>query len=422
MAEKEEADKKMVEMVKAVNENPAYKILTREEYDLLIAAKDEKGPGKPKLADLVNKISTPAPRPGTPDVKPKAPKFQTPGFSPVPRLNLDTSHNITNIVSGPYIPKLPVFSGSEEPQKGETSYEVWNFEVKCLQKSSTLSEPLLLQSIRNSLRGTPRSILVSLGENASVSDVLDKLNGFYGTVSSSETLLQSFFSDSRKDNESIVAYGSRLEQTITKAIASGHIDEVAKDAMLRSKFWSGLKTQSLKNSTRHLYDTIKDFHTLLREIRKVDQEDSSSKSSKKQAAQQQHTSQVTGASASEGSPSDALLKKMSEMMGQMQKLLDQQSSQNSDSNQSFSGYGHNQQYFRSGGRSYRNRGHRGGYGRGYNNYQNQSGNQNQQNSQSDNSQGGFRGGGSRRGYRGGTNGRGAHRGGNAGNSKNPLNS
>ena len=36
------------------------------------------------------------------------------------------------MVSGPYFPKLPIFSGSEEPQKGETSYEVWNFEVKCL--------------------------------------------------------------------------------------------------------------------------------------------------------------------------------------------------------------------------------------------------------------------------------------------------
>ena len=99
-----------------------------------------------------------------------------------------------------------------------------------------MSEPLLLQSIRNSLRDTPRSILVSLGESASVSEVLDKFNGFYGTVSSSETLLQSFFSDSFTDNESIVAYGQRLEQTIIKAIASGHIDEFAKDTMLRSKF------------------------------------------------------------------------------------------------------------------------------------------------------------------------------------------
>ena len=78
MAEKEEVDKKMGEMVKAVNENPAYKVLTREEYDLLIAAKDEKGPGKPKLADLVSRISTPAPRPGTPEMRipPPPPNFR----------------------------------------------------------------------------------------------------------------------------------------------------------------------------------------------------------------------------------------------------------------------------------------------------------------------------------------------------------
>ena len=47
--------------------------------------------------------------------------------------------------------------------------------------------------------------------------------------------------------------------------------------MLRSKFWTGLKSQSLKNSTRHLYDTIKDFQSLLREIQKVDQEENSLK-------------------------------------------------------------------------------------------------------------------------------------------------
>ena len=412
-----EADKKMEEMVKAVNENPSYKVLTKEEYDLLVAAKDKKGPNK-SLADIVSKItSTPAPPPSTPDVKPKT-TFMSPGLSPVSG-HFDGSHLSMN--SGPYLPKLPVFSGSEEPQKGETSFEVWHFEVKCLQKTSTLSEPLLLQSIRNSLRGTPRSILVSLGESASVSDVLDKLNGFYGTVSSSETLLQSFFSDAQKDNESIVSYGSRLEQTITKAVVSGHIDIVAKDAMLRSKFWTGLKSQSLKNSTRHLYDSVKDFHSLLREIRKVDQEDSSSKLSKKQASQQQHTSQVAEASVTASTPTDLLLSKMTEMMGQMQKLLDQKSSQNSDSNQSSYTYGHDQSYHRGRGRGNKGRGYRGGYGRGYNYYHNQSGNENQSDGQSDSSQRGKWGGRNRRGNRGGSNGRGANRGGGAGNSNQPLN-
>ena len=119
--------------------------ITKEEYDLLVCAKkDEMVLGKPKLAGIVSNISTPAPCPGAPDVKLNSPRFQS-----RPRLNLDTSHNMISMISGPYVPKLPVhvFSGSEELQKGEASYEVWKFEMKCLQTSSALSEHLLLQAI-----------------------------------------------------------------------------------------------------------------------------------------------------------------------------------------------------------------------------------------------------------------------------------
>ena len=90
-------------------------------------------------------------------------------------------------------------------------------------------------------------------------------------------MIQSIYNDFQKDDESIVSFGSRLEQTLSRAVKYGHIDLVAKDAMLRSKYWTGFKSQVLKNSTRHLYDSIKDFSTLLREIRKVDSEESSSK-------------------------------------------------------------------------------------------------------------------------------------------------
>ena len=62
--------------------------------------------------------------------------------------------------------------------------------------------------------------------------------------------------------------------------------------MLRSKFWTELKSQSLKTSTQHLYDTIKDFQSRLREIRKVDQEENSLKTSKKQATHQQQSGQL----------------------------------------------------------------------------------------------------------------------------------
>lgn len=45
---------------------------------------------------------------------------------------------------------------------------------------------------------------------------------------------------------------SRLEQFILKAVRLDNIDENAKDAMLRSKFWPGLKSSQLKNATRHI--------------------------------------------------------------------------------------------------------------------------------------------------------------------------
>ena len=75
-----------------------------------------------------------------------------------------------------------------------------------------------------------------------------------------------------KDDESIVDYGSRIEQTLTRAFRTTQIELSLKDAMLRTKFWTGLSKQILKNSTRHLFDTVKDFQHLLCEMRKVEQE------------------------------------------------------------------------------------------------------------------------------------------------------
>ena len=41
----------------------------------------------------------------------------------------------------------------------------------------------------------------------------------------------------------MVSFASRTEQTLSRAVKSGHIDGIAKDAMLRSKFWTGLKSK-----------------------------------------------------------------------------------------------------------------------------------------------------------------------------------
>ena len=313
--------------------------------------------------------------------------------------------NATYIAPQFNISKLPFFSGSAEPQKGEVSYEVWSFEVKCLQNSNLLTEDLLKQHIRNSLKGSARSMLVPLGEGASVTAILNKLDGFYGNVSSSETLMQSFFTDYQKDNESIVDYGLRLEQVLSRAIRSGHFDDVGKDAMLRTKFWSGLKNQQLKNSTRHLFDSLKDFQSLLREIRKVEQvEISSARPAPKQKVVQQQATQSLGGSDKVGSQ---LLKQMNELMSRMsamEKRLDsqQQASASADSQAPFQATAQKDGGFRNYGRG---QDRRRGRGRGYQSYQSYNSGQNTYQEY------GRGRGNSRDSHRGGTSGRGANTGG-----------
>ena len=206
-----------------------------------------------------------------------------------------------------------------------------------------------------------------------------------------------------------------IERTLSRAVTLGHPDSIAKDAMLRSKFWTGLKSQTLKNSTRHLYDNIKDFKSLLREIRKVDMEESSINPPKKQSAQQ-----LSG-HVSTDDTNAKLLKQMEELMGRMKHMedrLEQQSKAISDSKKVSSNqesFTYNNSYNNRGrGREYGKGYYKGSYNRGY-----QSGNP-QDSFSNYNSQRGNRGGSSYGCNRGGTNGRGAHRGNGSSGDNNPL--
>ena len=84
--------------------------------------------------------------------------------------------------------------------------------------------------------------------------------------------MQIFYSASQKEGESVTAYGCRLENILQMAVQNDHISGNAKDDMLRSKFWAGLRSDKLKNQTRHKYDSIKSYDLLLKEIRAVDLE------------------------------------------------------------------------------------------------------------------------------------------------------
>ncbi len=99
-----------------------------------------------------------------------------------------------------------------------------------------------------------------------------------------------------------------------------------KDDMLRSKFWSGLRSDVLKSHTRHKYDSVKTLDVLLREIRAIDAElnMSHSKSStgstgKTKTVQHQPVQHPVPVSSEQGAI-DKLSQQMSQMMERMKAL------------------------------------------------------------------------------------------------------
>jgi hypothetical protein len=87
-------------------------------------------------------------------------------------------------------PLLPNFSG--EP-KSETSFDVWKFEVKCLLREHLYPYLIIVQCMRNSLKDQERNTLLTLPESATPLHIIDRLEGIYGNVYSSDTLLLSFY-------------------------------------------------------------------------------------------------------------------------------------------------------------------------------------------------------------------------------------
>ncbi|CAG2232586.1 unnamed protein product [Mytilus edulis] len=142
-----------------------------------------------------------------------------------------------------------------------------NTTVSC--SNSSYAKPKI-PCIRGSLKGKARGLLLSLPDGATPTQIIEKLDGIYGNVFSSEALLQKFYMETQKQGQSVADYGMRLEDIAQKAVEKGQISSQAKNDMLRSKLWSGLRDPLLKNASRYKYDTVEKFDQLLKEIRSIE--------------------------------------------------------------------------------------------------------------------------------------------------------
>lgn len=169
-------------------------------------------------------------------------------------------------------PKFTVFSGEDPKSKTEASYEEWKYEVTCVQKDDMYTKEAIGQAIRRSLRGQAKRVLLPLGTEASNEEILNRLEGVFGNVATGESVLQEFYTAAQKQDETVTAWGLRLEEMLQKAVMKGHIRKEETDSMLRNKFWKYLRNERLKNATRTKFETLKNFEDLRKAVRAEEHE------------------------------------------------------------------------------------------------------------------------------------------------------
>lgn len=166
-------------------------------------------------------------------------------------------------------PRLSVFTGEKPVGKGDTNYEMWRYEVKCLLSEKIHSVESIFQAVRRSLRGEAGMIAMRLGPAANLEELLQKLHSVYGIVERRQSLLAKFYSARQRENEDVSAWSCRLENILVQAIQEGETDFERSNEMLREMFWIGLQ-QHLKDISGHKFDTIDDFDSLRVAIRQLE--------------------------------------------------------------------------------------------------------------------------------------------------------
>ena len=164
-------------------------------------------------------------------------------------------------------PKIIFFSGD---QGKDASYQQWRNEVVCLMNEGHPT-PNILQGIRRSLKGTAADALLNTGEDTTPQKIVKKFDVIFGDALSSEALLEEYYTARQKEGEPAAVWGCRLESVMNKVHRRGYLSANIAE-MLRTKFWSGLRDERVKNAIRHKFDANQDFVSLLHAARCVEVE------------------------------------------------------------------------------------------------------------------------------------------------------
>ena len=161
-------------------------------------------------------------------------------------------------------PVIPAFHG--------TDVDIWKMDIESLMKGAIFPDEVLAQSVRNSLKGQTRRILLTLKTPASTKEIVDKVEEIYGKTEKDDKILEEFYSASQLEKESVSEWGIRIESMWQEAVKKGEVEDVKRDQKLKTRFWKGLRNEKIKEATRISYES-KDTFEKLRSKSRIEEEE-----------------------------------------------------------------------------------------------------------------------------------------------------
>ena len=227
------------------------------------------GPGHPVAtqppAAKMGGLYTPVSQPSIPVHAPPYPVLPQPVFStpqPEQSFQFGTSNTVNNI-------RVSSFSGSPK----DCSFEQFRYDVQCLLKQGC-PEGMVLTAIKRSIRGQAQEIVLHMGEDATVADIINRYDMMFGDVNPPHVLLAQFYSAFQTPGESITDWYARLEDIASKITRKDGnvISPNNYDILVNTQFWTKMNDEKMKNALRHKFDELAGSPQFVVEARKIESE------------------------------------------------------------------------------------------------------------------------------------------------------
>jgi len=134
-------------------------------------------------------------------------------------------------------------------------------------KSGLYHATIVAQTIRNSLKGIARSILLTIDPSATSKEILSKLADMFDNIQTEDSIMQEFYNAEQTEKENTSEWALRLESLMVLACEKEEVHHSKRNTLLKQRFWKGLRSEKLKNNTRVTYESMATFEALRKKVR-----------------------------------------------------------------------------------------------------------------------------------------------------------